>query len=66
MDRPLAMSKSSDWNAVKAEGRIKFHSMGPMAHMLKNSYFDDYAKFDDGKSYAMTTAEAVKAAIVEP
>jgi hypothetical protein len=58
--------KSSDWNTVKAEGRITFHSMGPMNHMLKESYFDDYAKFDNGKSYAMTTAEAVKAAIVEP
>jgi hypothetical protein len=56
---------NSDWNVVNAKGRIKMHNMGPMNHMLKESYFDDHAQFGDGKSYAMTTAEAVKAAIVE-
>ena len=57
---------NSDWNVVKSKGRIKMHNMGPMNHMLKESYFDDHSKFSDGKSYAMTTAVAVKAAIVEP
>jgi hypothetical protein len=60
------MMKNSDWNVANAKGRIKMKNLGEMYHMLKKGYFDDYTKFSDGRSYAMVTAEAVKAAIVEP
>jgi hypothetical protein len=60
------MMKNSDWNIAMSKGKIKMRNLGAMYHLLKKGYFDDYAKFSDGRSYCLVTAEAAKTAILEP
>lgn len=58
-----AIMKQSDWNRVKAMGRISMVSLGPMAHNSYGGYYDVRVSLPDGRNHCVATAEAVKDAI---
>jgi hypothetical protein len=58
-----AIMKQSDWNRVKAMGRISLVSLGPMAHNSYGGYYDVRVNLPDGRNHCVATAEAVKGAI---
>jgi hypothetical protein len=59
-----AAMKNSDWNRVKAQGKIKIINMGPMAHNARGGYYDIRVVLPNQKTYCEATAEEVKNAIL--
>jgi hypothetical protein len=58
------MFPQSDWNRARAQGRITFVDLGPMAHNSTGGYYDVNVKLSDGRSNCEATAAAVKNAIL--
>lgn len=54
----------SPWNRVKAQGRITFVNLGPMAHNSYGGYYDVRVNLPDGRSHCVATAEEVKKAVL--
>lgn len=47
------------WQRAHRRGQISYIDMGPMKHLLTGDYFSRSAKFENGKTYAETTAETI-------
>jgi hypothetical protein len=54
----------SDWNRVKAKGRIRLVNMGPMAHNSHGGYYDIRVVLPDQQTYCAATTTEVKKAIL--
>ena len=56
--------KQSAWNQAKANGKIDFVDMGPMAHNAYGGYYDVRVSLPNGNNYCTATTDAIKNAVL--